>query len=386
MRKLLFLVLILVTTLAPTMASAQPKGSIRESLPTETLKTKWDEAVVSFKDGTYDSALAEFQAIYETTKNPRVLYNISVCHRKLSNFSRAISALERQLTFRDELPDKEITRAEALLELLKPTVTQLDIKVDRDGADVVLNGQELGQTPLLAPVTANVGNNVLVIDKAGFRTLRREFRLPKGEQPRTLELKLEPETRTSRVTVAVNGPPDAVIFIDGTEMGTSPYSGDLAVGRHTIEARAPGFVTARQTSVLKYGQPLRVTLTLTEAKKQGKLRVVTDHEDATIVLDDKIVGTGAWEGVVSTGGHVLLITKDGFVDYQTEVALDDEQERTLRVTMEEDPTASYIFWSVSGVAVAAGIAVGAYFILRPERTSPVEGTLNPGQVPTLFRF
>ncbi len=386
MRKLLLLVLVFVMNLVPAVASAQPTGSIRDSLPSDALKKKWDEGVDSFKDGTFDAALVEFKAVYEATKNPRILYNISVCHRKLSQFSQAITALERQLTFRDELSDKEVERAEELLELLKPTVTPLEIKVDQEGAKVVLNGVELGQTPLLGPVTAHVGNNVLEITKPGFRTLQRKFQLPRGDKPRTLELKLEPETLTARVTVAVNGPPGAMIFIDGTEMGTSPYSGDLAVGRHTIEARAPGFVTARQTSVLKYGQPLRVTLTLTEAKKQGKLRVVTDHDDAVIVLDDKMVGTGAWEGVVSSGGHVLTVTKDGYLDYSTEVALDDEQERTLRVTMEEDPTSSYIFWSVSGVAVAAGIAVGAYFVFRPEATSPVDGTFDPGTVPTLFRF
>lgn len=386
MRKLLLLVLVFVMNLVPAVASAQPTGSIRDSLPSDALKKKWDNGVDSFKDGTFDAALVEFKAVYEATKNPRILYNISVCHRKLSQFSQAITALERQLTFRDELSDKEVTRAEELLELLKPTVTPLEIVVDQEGAKVVLNGVELGQTPLLGPVTAHVGNNVLELTKPGFRPLQRKFQLPRGDKPRTLELKLEPETLTARVTVAVNGPPGAVIFIDGTEMGASPYSGELTVGRHTIEARAPGFVTARQTSVLEYGQPLRVTLTLTEAKKQGKLRVVTDHDDAVIVLDDKLVGTGAWEGVVSSGGHVLTVTKDGYLDYSTEVALDDEQERTLRVTMEEDPTSAYIFWSVSGVAVAAGIAVGAYFVFRPEATSPVDGTFDPGTVPTLFRF
>ncbi|MEM1029681.1 MAG: PEGA domain-containing protein [Myxococcota bacterium] len=393
LRSVLTAVLVAMFSLVSVGIRAQPRGDdapaakkIRDTLPTDELKKRWKEGVDFYNDGDFDAALVEFQAVHEATKNPRILYNLSVCYRKLANYSRAIVLLERQLTFRDELPRSEITRSEQLLGLLRDTVTPLELVVDQEGATVTLNGLDLGQTPLLAPVTANVGKNVLEVRKPGFRDVRREFRLPKGEAPRKLEVSLEPETKTTRVTVAVNGPADAIIFIDGTEMGPSPYSGDLAIGRHTIEARAPGFVTARQTSVLQFGQPLRVTLTLTEAKRQGKLRVITDHPDATIILDEEMVGTGAWEGVVATGGRILRVVKEGYLDYQTEVALDAEQERTLRVTLKEDPTPAYVFWSVTGVLVAAGIGVGAYFVLRPETTAPVDGTFNPGQVPTLFRF
>jgi len=178
MRKLLLIVLLVVMNLVPAVATAQPTGSIRDSLPSKPLKDKWDQGVDSFKDGTFDAALVEFEAVYEATKNPRILYNISVCHRKLSQFSQAITALERQLTFRDELSKKEVERAEKLLERIARRADALT--VHREGMRLDLRGadQPIDALPTLL---ADAGRALLQDARAGDeeaeRALRHLFRL-----------------------------------------------------------------------------------------------------------------------------------------------------------------------------------------------------------------
>src|SRR5690606_2016422 len=119
------------------------------------------------------------------------------------------------------------------------------------------------------------------------------------------------------VTVSIAGAEDAIIFMDGIEMGPAPLKGEVPVGRHTFEARAPGFVTARQTSEIVEGEPVRITLSLVEALAEGKVKIVTDQPDAIIRIDDEVVGYGAWEGVLSAGGHQLRIEKDGFQTHES---------------------------------------------------------------------
>src|SRR5690606_14980812 len=106
-------------------------------------------------------------------------------------------------------------------------------------------------------------------------------------------------------------------FMDGTELGPAPFKGEVPVGRHTFEARASGFVTARQTSVIAEGDPVRITLSLVRALAEGKVKIITDHPDAIIRIDDEVVGYGAWEGMLTAGGHQLVIDKDGYQTYET---------------------------------------------------------------------
>ena len=100
-----------------------------------------------------------------------------------------------------------------------------------------------------------------------------------------------------------------------------------------------------------------------------------------IEIDGKVVGSGAWEGVLRAGGHQLVIRKDGYETYRTDVALDKDQVRTVQVKLEQDRGSTWIWWTLGTVAVVAGGGVASYFVFRPSETAPVTGTLQPGLVP-----
>ena len=119
------------------------------------------------------------------------------------------------------------------------------------------------------------------------------------------------------------------MFVDGKDMGPAPFKGELSAERHTIEARAPGFVTVGQTVEVQYKQSMSLVLALSQERHEGRLRV-TAPEGAEIAIDEKKVGSGSWEGVVSTtGGHQLVVTKPGFQTYSTEVNVADDQTREV---------------------------------------------------------
>jgi hypothetical protein len=53
--------------------------------------------------------------------------------------------------------------------------------------------------------------------------------------------------------------------------------------------------------------------------------------------------------------------------YDRDVVIEDERTRNLYVTLEAEPRAgvSPLLWVGVGLVAASGVAVGAYFLLRP---------------------
>lgn len=380
----LSLVLALMLSLFEATAWAQQTPKIREELP-ESLRSSWDSAGELFDDANFEAALVEYQRIYEETKNPRVLYNIGICYKERKYYARAVAAWERQLASKDKLPKAEAERAESALETVRPFVSTLELTSNQPDATVFIKEVEVGKTPFDAPIAIDAGPNKIVLEKPGFARVERTVEVTKGK-PIKLTLNMVPAEKTAPAKIVVQGAPDAVVFIDGVEMGPAPFSGEVPTGRHTFEARKKGWVTARQTSQVAFAQPLKLTLTLTRDLQEGKVRVRTGHPDATIKIDGEVKGSGTWEGLLPAGGHKLEVTKDGYKTLTQEVALVADQERDLDLSLEEDSSNAWIYWTVTGVLVTAGVATTAYFVFRPAEEAQVTGTFDPGVVPTLFRF
>jgi hypothetical protein len=187
---------------------------------------------------------------------------------------------------------------------------------------------------------------------------------------------MEPKNKTALVSVTVGGAPSATVFVDGKDMGPAPFKGELSAERHTIEARAPGFVTVGQTVDVQYKQPMSLVLSLSQERHEGRLKV-TAPEGADIAVDEKKVGSGTWEGVVSTtGGHQLVVTRPGFQTYSTEVFVADDQTREVNVPLNREVGTSWVAWGVGSLLVVTGGIVAGYFVFKPAAESPFVGTLG----------
>jgi hypothetical protein len=193
---------------------------------------------------------------------------------------------------------------------------------------------------------------------------------------------MEPLNKTALVSVTVGGAPSATVFIDGRDVGPAPFKGELSADRHTIEARAPGYVTVGQTVDVLYKQPMALVLSLSAERHEGRLHVIAP-EGAEITVDTRVVGAGTWEGVVSTtGGHQLVVHKPGFQTYSTEVFVADDQVRDVNVPLNREVGTSWVAWGVGSILVVTGGIVAGYFVFRPTSSNPFVGTLDPGITPS----
>ncbi len=384
--------LVLVTSLvAPsvvlaleTTALAQPKKKpLREQLNAEAQK-HWDTALALYTRNQWDGARTSFNAAYDASKNPRVLFNVAVCDKNLGRYARAIDVFKQELAEGKGLLDAaEEADVKAQIAGLEQFVARVTIEVNEPGAEVYVDEQKVGVSPLPAPVSVSLGERRIRATKPGFAEARESLEL-KGGATRTLQLKLAPMTKTSVVSISVVGPANAVVKIDGKEVGSAPYRGQVTVSAepHQFSAEAPDYVAATQSAVVRDGEPLNLTLQLSQQQSMGKLLVTARPEGATIEIDGKTVGAGRWEGPVSVGTHQVVVKKQGHYTWSYDVEVPKGGERSVSAALNEDRNTSFVPWLIGTIVVIGASSVALYFITRPKDEEPVKGTLPPFTVGT----
>lgn len=359
-----------------TVPSSGQSGSVRDELSVEA-RPAWDAARELYDAGDFRSAQVQFERTFQLSKNPRVLFNVGVCWKNLTHYALALRAWERELSFRDQLSPQEVAKVEGAVAAVRPFVSTLEVDATEPGATLTIDAIEIGQTPFVEPVPIDVGSRRVRLSKRDYVPIERNVEVVQG-MPLTLTFVLEPVLKAAVVSVVTKGGAPGTLFMDGRELGAVPFKGEIASGPHTFEVRAPGYETARQTSEVVFGRQLQLTFAMNEARNEGKLRVLTKYSDASIRVDGKLMGQGAWEGLVGAGGHQLEVSRAGYDRYIADIALSRDQQRTIEVELTR--TQSWVWWTVSLAAVIGGGTAAAVLLSQPSETSPVTGTLNPGYV------
>lgn len=370
--------LVLALLAASLAAEAEPQSvDVRGQLQ-EQAQRAWDAAKQLAGASDYRGALVEFQRAYELSRNPRVLYNIGVTEKLLTHYARAVDAWEKELREgAATLTASEQQELKNAVAIVQQFVTTIDVAANEPGATLSIDDYPVGTTPFSGPVRIDVGKRVLKLSKDGFTEAIQTVDVAAGART-PVSFQIEPLHKAALVTVRVGGAPGASVFVDGRDVGPAPFNGELSADHHTIEARAPGYVTVGQTVDVQDRQPMSLVLTLSPERHEGRLRVVAP-EGASIVVDEKAVGSTTWEGVVSTtGGHQLVVHKPGYQTYSTEVFVADDQLREVNVPLNHEVSSSWVAWGIGSLLVVTGGIVAGYFIFKPTEPSPYVGDLTPG--------
>lgn len=364
--------LVLLSSLLLCEAPAFAATPVRDELSAEAQKD-WDAARELYDAGDYRSALVHFEKAYEVSKNPRVLFNVGVCWKDLTQYALAIRVWERALGFRDRLSKEDVQKLEFAVSAARPFVSTMKLQSDQVGATLTIDGNEIGKTPFVEAISIDVGHRKIALQKDGFALNEKSIDVVQGNEV-NLVLNLTPLHKTGTVSIAVTGAPSATLFMDGRELGPAPYNGEIPEGPHTFEARAQGYYSTRQTSDVPYGKSLRLALALAKAQNEGKVRILVDHADATIRIDGTMRGRGAWEGILPVGGHQLIVEKSAYEAFTQELSMSQGQERVVQVTLHKK--ASWVWWTVGAVTAIGGGTLAAVLLSRPTDTSAVSGTLD----------
>lgn len=277
-------------------------------------KAEYEAGRVLYADKDYGNAILKFQRAYELSNDPRLLWNVAVCEKNLRRYSRMLATIRKYEREADStLTADERAQAAEIIKTVEAFVSVLDLRIAEEGAEVFIDDESVGTTPLAEP---------LIVD----------------------------------------------------------------VGMRRIRVTKPGFKEFSSTREITGGGTVVVQVDLTEEVHRGRL-IVTAGPNDFISIDGKPMGKGSWEGWLPSGGHSLQVTADGMQSYQSEVLIQDDQVRRIDVSLNplaKSGATQTVLWIVGGAAVAAGAAVGGYFLFKPSQPQPVEGTINPHVIPLSF--
>lgn len=119
--------------------------------------------------------------------------------------------------------------------------------------------------------------------------------------------------QVAEVTVLGNSA-GAVVVIDGKQRGTLPLARPLRVDTGTRRVRVfkEGFLPFETELTLAGAQKREVRADLVALAQSGRLRVEeVSGQDVEVVVDGVVVGKAPWTGVLSLGGHTVVLRGAG---------------------------------------------------------------------------
>ncbi|MFT3709419.1 MAG: PEGA domain-containing protein [Archangium sp.] len=138
---------------------------------------------------------------------------------------------------------------------------------------------------------------------------------------------------TCEVTVVVTGAGEAIIKVDGVEVGKTPLKEPLLLrpGKRTIVA-IRGDETATETPSLLTAS--KVTIKLEPKRAEGKLVVESEPPGAIIAVDGNIIGEAPALANVGVGAHTIAADKDGYQQQTMEVTITEGQSRRVTIKLQ----------------------------------------------------
>jgi hypothetical protein len=151
-------------------ATAEPRALADDAEQPEAAQ-HFQRGLKLFDDGDFKLALVEFERSYELVPNFRVLYNVGEVEFQLNSYARAMKTLTRYLEEGGEkIPPTRRAEVEKDLENLKIRIGYLRVNVDIDGAEILVDGERIGRSPMMSRELVDAGAHRITVQKSGFTT------------------------------------------------------------------------------------------------------------------------------------------------------------------------------------------------------------------------
>jgi hypothetical protein len=133
----------------------------------------FQRGVTMYNEADYRAALVEFRRAYEIAPNAAVLYNIGQTYYQLQNYAAALVALGRYLT--EAGPTAPHRKdVEQTIDTLQTRVGKVAISTGAPGADITVDDELVGKSPLEEPVLVSIGRRKITALRDG-RVLETRF-------------------------------------------------------------------------------------------------------------------------------------------------------------------------------------------------------------------
>jgi len=192
------------------------------------------------------------------------------------------------------------------------------IQSEPSGAEIVINGQKIGNTPYQGELVA--GQYQLEIRRPLYYPDASAFDLKEGET-KELNRILKPKFGYLTVTSAPLG---GSVYLDEKLIGTTPIENrEIESIRHSLKVQIPMYHDYSEEFQIKDGESKTVSSTMKPAF--GSLEILSSPEDeADVYVDGNKVGKTPYSNnKFGSGKYIIHVTKTLFNDVEEEVTVSD---------------------------------------------------------------
>ncbi len=152
----------------------------------EKAKEHFFKAKEFVEQGAWKKAIVEFEASYDLNPVAMVLFNIAVCHEKMTEYAAASNFYRRFLAKGKDAPQQMKDEAKARIKELRNFLGLVKLSIgglaegDEAGAEVIVDGNLIGKTPIDI-FLLETGEHEIAVRKEGYFETRKKFKVVSGE-------------------------------------------------------------------------------------------------------------------------------------------------------------------------------------------------------------
>lgn len=212
----------------------------------------------------------------------------------------------RYFPLRQELEVEGLGRTQQVAVELEPAWGRMEISSVPQGAEVRVDGEAVGTTPLTTEVLET--GTRLAVAAPGYKTWERQVSVKAG----TTETYPPIELVVADGTVAVSSSPaGAAVSVDGEFRGTTPVSVGLSpLSDHRIELFLEGYSKAVRT--VRTEPEAHSSLDVELAPIIGRIQLSVSPPDAEVLVNGRSQGAGSQTLVLTAREHELTVRKAGY--------------------------------------------------------------------------
>ena len=194
------------------------------------------------------------------------------------------------------------------------------------GATVFIDDYKIGSAPITSKQIPS-GKHLVRIVKDLYKTYQEEVTISDNQ---TTEI--APDLEADYATVTISSAENTFIYINGQSKGKSPWTGNLATGVYTFEARKEGH---RSSEISKDITPQQMgeKYEIPSPKPIYGTVDIQSTPSADVYIDNKMVGQTPLEENVIIGEHKISIQKDGYETYSTTVTIGESETKNIQATL-----------------------------------------------------
>jgi hypothetical protein len=266
----------------------------------------FQRGVTMYNEADYRAALVEFRRAYEIAPNAAVLYNIGQTYYQLQNYAAALVALGRYLT--EAGPTAPHRRdVEATIDTLQSRVGKVAISTSAPGADITVDDELVGKSPLEEPVLVSIGRRKITALRDGRVTETRFVDVAAGD---TVTVSLAADVRGPTVGPAMpesHGPSQSTITTGWVITGVA---GAVALGTGGY-----AWLASRDLSNARDAKPVSAETMTINAKHDDLASKSSKVKTFSLIAD--ISGLAA----IAAGGVTLYLSLSRSKEHETRVAI-----------------------------------------------------------------